>query len=950
MSAGPSIKFTVLESVSRLSKRYLPASDGKSVIKESFTQLYEGCYQVAIVPAGDIPAALQTCGKVFDALTYKHAITLGVPRDGSTAGLITTQDKVREGTAPATAIPRDLEHFGWPERALLFLDGDDRDGLYELLCGLYPALAKVAALARPSVSACVAHPVTGKALKTGEHVYVVIDKPVRSHDCLHAIMRLAWVHGQGAAAGWLALSIRGDVLIRGPIDAIVGSPERLSYEGAGKLEDGLKALPRDSRVTGGSGMVDADDLIAYADQQAPEQRFREMVDAAKNDPTFMAACAAAKADYRAAHIKKGAAQRLKKDPSLTPEAAEAQATESFDATEAAGTCDANGRVWIPLADDHVLYFPDGKAFTVADIKADPTQFNDKECCDPAEGMDYQSRNCAVIYTNYDDQIQIYSRAHGDAFAYVASLDGTPWAVLFARITGVRTIDEVETTAFSEDAIALEFTERHRGEVRYTAQWGKWHLWDGQRWVEDRKRKVFNMARALCREASLAVNGRPTTKRAVSNNKTKMGVLGLAMDDQRTAAVPEQWDADIWKLCTPGGIVDLQTGKMQPAVPGDYCTMMTSVAPGGSCPLWMDFLNTVTEGDQELIRFLQVCCGYALTGSTREQILLFLWGRGGNGKSVFIETITGVMGDYHTGAAMDTFVETRGGQDRHPTDMAGLRGARLVTAAETEQGRRWAESKIKTMTGGDKITARFMRQDFFTYVPQYTLMIYGNFKPGLKSVDEAIRRRMKLIPFTVTIPKDKRDKDLITKLKAEWGGILKWMIEGCMIWQRDGLATPQCVEAATAEYLHEEDLIGHWIEECCTCDPQALTAHSVLFDSWKSWAESARAYIGTSKQLASELKARNFASKDMTQGLAFIGLKVANRFDDLADTLFMDLLKGQKGPVSPNKDDENYAPKVFASQQIMTDEPTLAAAMQRLLKSGKIKTHGTAPTLAVAQPK
>ena len=401
---------------------------------------------------------------------------------------------------------------------------------------------------------------TGKGLKTGEHVYLVIDKPERSRDCLHAIMRLAWVHGKGAAAGWLALSIRGDVLIRGPIDAVVGSPERLSYEGAGKLERGLKALPRVSRVIGGSGMLDADDLIAYADQHAPEQRFRELVAAAKTDPAFVAACAAVKADYRATHIKKGAAQRLKKDPSLTPEAAEAQAAESFDATEAVGTCDANGRIWIPLADDHVLYWPDGKEFTVADIKADPAQFNDKECCDPAEGMDYQSRNCALIYTNRDDQIQIYSRAHGDAFAYVASLDGTPWAELFARITGVQTVAGIATPAFSEDAIALEFTERHLDEVRYTAKWGQWHLWDGQRWVEDRKRKVFNMVRTLCREVAMTARG--GDKKKIASNKTKMGVLGLAMDDQRTAAVAEQWDADIWQLCTPGGMVDLQTGKLR----------------------------------------------------------------------------------------------------------------------------------------------------------------------------------------------------------------------------------------------------------------------------------------------------------------------------------------------------------------------------------------------------
>ena len=450
------IKLTVYEAHQRLSKRYALAKDGKTVVKESFTTLSSGGYRVAAVPSDDIPAALQVFGALFDALTYKQAISLGVPRDGSTAGLITTQDKVKDGTAPAGAIPRDLKHFGWPELALLFLDGDDRDGLFALLCGLYPPLAQVAALVRPSVSACVADPVTGKGLKTGEHVYLVIDKPERSRDCLHAIMRLAWVHGKGAAAGWLALSKRGDVLIRGPIDAVVGSPERLSYEGAGKLERGLKALPRVSRVIGGSGMLDADALIAYADQHAPEQRFRELVAAAKTDPAFVAACAAVKADYRATHIKKGAAQRLKKDPSLTPEAAEAQAAESFDATEAVGTRDANGRTWIPLADDHVLYWPDGKEFTVADIKADPAKFNDKECCDPAEGMDYQSQQLRDDLHQPGRSDSRFTQGHTATLLPMSRRSTvTPWAELFARITGVQTVRGIATPAFSEDAIALD---------------------------------------------------------------------------------------------------------------------------------------------------------------------------------------------------------------------------------------------------------------------------------------------------------------------------------------------------------------------------------------------------------------------------------------------------------------------------------------------------------------
>ena len=424
------IKITVYEAHQRLSKRYALAKDGKTVVKELFTALASGVYQVAAVPSGDIPAALQEFGALFDALTYKNAISLGVPRDGSSKGLITTQGKIKDGTAPTGAIPRDLKHFGWPELALLFLDGDDRDGLFPLLCGLYPKLAQAAALVAVGERVCRRPGDRQGAEDRPEHVYIVIDKPERSLDCLHAIMRLAWVHGQGAAAGWLVPSVCGSVLVRGPIDAVVGSPERLSYEGAGKLERGVKALPRVSRVIGGSGMVDADDLIAHADQHAPEQLFRERVEAARNDPAFVAARAAVDAAYRATHIRKGTAQRVAKGVAVD-EAAQ-QATESFEAMHAAGTCDAAGRTWIPLADDHVVYWPDGKAFTVADIKADPAQFNEKECCDPVEGMDYQSRNCAIIYTNWG-RIDIYSRAHGDAFAYVAPLDETPLAVLLAQV-------------------------------------------------------------------------------------------------------------------------------------------------------------------------------------------------------------------------------------------------------------------------------------------------------------------------------------------------------------------------------------------------------------------------------------------------------------------------------------------------------------------------------------
>lgn len=192
---------------------------------------------------------------------------------------------------------------------------------------------------------------------------------------------------------------------------------------------------------------------------------------------------------------------------------------------------------------------------------------------------------------------------------------------------------------------------------------------------------------------------------MASAKTVAAVERLSKADRRLAATVDQWDPDIWKASTPAGTIDLKTGDVRPHRGADYITKITAVAPDRDCPLWRQFLVRITDGDFELEEFLQRMAGYALTGSTQEHALFFLYGTGANGKSVFIATISGIMGDYHTTAPMEAFIASF--TERHPTELAGLRGARLVTANETEEGRRWAESKIKTLTGGDKISARFM---------------------------------------------------------------------------------------------------------------------------------------------------------------------------------------------------------------------------------------------------
>jgi len=433
-------------------------------------------------------------------------------------------------------------------------------------------------------------------------------------------------------------------------------------------------------------------------------------------------------------------------------------------------------------------------------------------------------------------------------------------------------DESRPPAFSDEDLALRFAERHAGELRFVAAWNKWLVWDGARWRFDETLFAFNLARRVCREAAAECNNKKLAN-ALASAKTRAAVENLARDDRRLAATIDQWDADPWSLNTPDGVVDLRTGKRRPRRAEDYLTKITVVGPGDDCRRFLAFLHRIAGGDAELVAYLRRVLGYGLTGITREHALFFCYGTGANGKSVLLSTVAGILGEYHRTAPIETF--TASNSDRHPTDLAGLRGARLVTATETEEGRRWAESRIKQLTGGDMVAARFMRQDFFEYAPQFKLLIAGNHKPGLRRVDEAIRRRMNLIPFRVTIPNDERDKDLAEKLKAEWAEILDWMIDGCLKWQKEGLSPPEAIRAATDAYLESEDAIKMWMQECCTLGPQFYATAAALFENWRAWGEKAGEPVGSQKAFSQTLIDRGFEAKREpgTGRAGFLGIKI-----------------------------------------------------------------------------
>lgn len=422
----------------------------------------------------------------------------------------------------------------------------------------------------------------------------------------------------------------------------------------------------------------------------------------------------------------------------------------------------------------------------------------------------------------------------------------------------------------EDALAAEFTRRHGPDWRYVAAWSRWHRWNGSTWQHEQTLEVYDLARAVCRDFAAAAPPRLAAR--IASAQTRAAVVSLAQADRQHAATIEQWDADPWLLGTPAGTVDLRTGELRPARREDYITRSTAVGPAAvATPTWDAVLARALDDDAELIAYLQRAAGYALTGETREHALLFWYGLGANGKSTILNALAGMLGDYAINAPMETFVVAGG--ERHPTDLAMLRGARLVTAQETEAGRRWAESRLKALTGGDPVSARFMRGDFFTYRPQFKLVLSGNHRPTLREVDEAMRRRFHLVPFTVTIPPEERDPELPERLRAEWPGILAWAIRGCLDWQAGGLRPPNRVRAATDEYLAGEDTMARWIEECCDVGRHLEETGARLFAAWQAWCAAGEEYVGSKKRFTQRLEERGFAPAWVERVRGFRGLAV-----------------------------------------------------------------------------
>jgi putative DNA primase/helicase len=419
---------------------------------------------------------------------------------------------------------------------------------------------------------------------------------------------------------------------------------------------------------------------------------------------------------------------------------------------------------------------------------------------------------------------------------------------------------------SELDLAREFVALNGRNWVFDHRAGAFYNFDGARWQRDEVDIIVHDVGEHARAAAVRFQGR---KASVSAALVR-GVLTFIKANPAIRVTSEIFDAAPMVLGTPDCYVDLDLGEPFGAHPEFYVRKVTSVAPVWERPTrWLEFLSEAMGGDQELIGYLQRAMGYILTGSTEMQMLFFFYGAGKNGKSTFADTVQAILGDYAVTAAMDSF--TAGSGDRHPTDLARLEGARFVVASETEEGRSWSESRIKQLTGGDRVAARYMRQDFFEFTPRFKLLIVGNYQPALRNVDEAMRRRLHIVPWLQTPARP--DPRLKEKLAEEAGQILAWAIEGARLWRRDGLEKPAKVVGATDRYFEEQDVVGHWLTERCYVGPGMFVPSRALFDSWKGFAADNGEQVGTMKALAAALQKRGFERDRRADQRGFKGLAV-----------------------------------------------------------------------------
>jgi putative DNA primase/helicase len=410
------------------------------------------------------------------------------------------------------------------------------------------------------------------------------------------------------------------------------------------------------------------------------------------------------------------------------------------------------------------------------------------------------------------------------------------------------------------------------------------MWNGRYWAADQTGEADRAALQTARErlkAIVAVRENIDAdeyKRRVrwafdsESAYARKAMLTSAQSVQSLATKASDYDRDPFLLTVGNGTLDLHTGKLRASSPDDLITQNTDVpyVPEVPCPRWHQFLEEVFAGKRTLISFVQRAVGYTLCGDTREQCLFILYGGGANGKSTFLEVILRLLGTYAAITSFSTFlVHQNPGTPRN--DVAKLHGARLVKAAESQKQAALDEATVKEVTGGDTISARFLFKEFFDFRPQFKIWLATNHRPSIQGTDDAIWRRIKLIPFDQQFTGKQRDSKLRDKLEAELSGILAWAVRGCLEWQRQGLGSAPVVDKATLEYRRESDAVGRFLSDRCTNQSTDQVGGRELFAAYAEWCGSKGEKAESNNTFAKALDQRGIGKKRTSKGTVYLGV-------------------------------------------------------------------------------
>ncbi|KFN01071.1 DNA primase [Bacillus clarus] len=449
------------------------------------------------------------------------------------------------------------------------------------------------------------------------------------------------------------------------------------------------------------------------------------------------------------------------------------------------------------------------------------------------------------------------------------------------------IDEVPRFHLTELGNAERITYYHGKNIRHCNEL-EWLIWNDKQWHEDSKRQIEALTaqtlRNLYKEAEVEQDkslAKQLYSWAKKCEKRSIRVSSILDVRPMVSVKKKELDAHSFLFNCENGVVDLKTGELSPH---DRELLITKISPikyekEAKCPNWISFLESIFltpdgKADHELIEFLQRSIGYSLTGETKEQVMFFLFGNGRNGKSTFINVIQDLMGDYGRQTNSDTFIKKKNDSGIN-NDVARLDGARFVSAVESEEGQQLAESLVKQITGGEKMSARFLRQEYFEFTPQFKVFFTTNHKPIIKNNDEGIWRRVRLVAFTVTIPEDKIDYDLPTKLREEMSGIFRWAVEGCLKWQTSGLGESSAIKKATNDYREDMDMLGPFFEEICVVDTNAKVEAKRIYKLYKEWCFKNDEMEMKNRQFYRQLETRGFKKKRSNGNkIFFYGIGVA----------------------------------------------------------------------------